>query len=134
MNPTKQGVFNAAWIGLKSQEFKKSMGADGCGCVLYALDGKRCARGWAYEAFGEMDVTAAVGEQFEIRLMQCHDPATSPADMEARLRLFAKAEGLTIPEESKPVPSVRERLDAIYAGNVMGPLESEFTKLWATIR
>lgn len=102
MNVTKQQVFDAAWNGLKAQGFVRAVGLNGL-CTLEAEDGKRCARGHAFAQYN-IDVVDALydwaarfGPNFETDLMRCHDSGTTPADMERRLREFAKAEGLTIP-------------------------------------
>jgi hypothetical protein len=115
MQVTKQQVFDAAWSGLKAQGFVQAIGEYGQPCAQ-SMDGRRCALNHVWNT-----VDANFGMEFDDNgiandLRRCHDDATSPADMERNLREFAAARGLTVPGDEKPIPSVRERLDAIYAG------------------
>jgi hypothetical protein len=112
-----QQIFNRAWHGLKSQEFRQSKWMDDTG-VLYcqALDSKsgcRCAIGWLGNpsngilANDEMNAYLDWRQWFDRswddtlslvnQLVQAHDLATDAENMEHLLRLVALKNGLTVP-------------------------------------
>lgn len=99
-----QFIFDAVWNGLKAQGWQKTgpWGKAGLNPTSRYENGAclRCAHAhaqMAYEArtgtwFGELPLW------FRHGLIDCHDPATSPEDMQERLRTFAGRHGFTVPE------------------------------------
>lgn len=109
----KQEMFNAAYLGLAAQEFRKSY--KDVFCMYRAPNGDKCAFGhcvpdelYRSAMEGELagDVLKMIEEKdicnhfgsFANRLQCCHDDANSPDDMKSRLAAFAKAHNLTVPE------------------------------------
>lgn len=98
---TKQFLFDAAWNGLKAQGWQKT-GSWNKDCVPAVRGCLQCANTFALHAAertGSYGLSDFMHFDHEFRggLIDCHDMARSPADMERRLREFAKAERLTIP-------------------------------------
>lgn len=118
--PSRQEMFNRAYLGLKSQGFQRAHSlADGC---LYLMDdGKRCAWGWVdpegtvnqwgQPMVGSVTTLASRGcgiaaglglddMEFAMDLQEAHDRTDLwPADgrMAGALAKFAAKYGLTIP-------------------------------------
>lgn len=112
MTKTRQEIFNTAYRGLASQNFEKSRGDSGC--AYRGAMGRRCAIGWCisdhdyspnFESWAASmssileaaDVSPA-DAGFARGLQEAHDLAGDAEDMKDRLRTFAHANGLTIPE------------------------------------
>jgi hypothetical protein len=108
MEVTRQDVFNAAWNGLKAQGFVRTDEFKGPAISAKvslvrgapaALDGRMCAFAHAEsicDADGFYDALGAAGID---ALIDCHQLATSPEDMERRMREFAATYNLTIPDD-----------------------------------
>lgn len=140
----KQQIFDAAWRGLKAQGFVRSIrpGATSPGSCLYrGPGGLRCALGHVIpdglyeESFEGKGAPAVVNElggrfvkhiEFLDALQTRHDGATSPADMETRLRAFAGDHGLTIPGDDDGFQRFLER--------VQSPVQLEPGPLAASLR
>lgn len=133
MSITKQQVFDAAWNGLKAQGFIRTdefkghticieHDLHGYGASAYGPAGLKCAFAHAVGTYTSYQVCAGLGnEATKLALVNCHQLATSPADMERRLREFAAAEGLTVPVD---VPTPAEKIAAIVSGpSVLTELE-----------
>lgn len=125
----KQVIFNAAYNGLRSQNFRRSVGPvvgtrKGSApplCVYRAEGGLKCAIGHViadehYSTDLELQCasakpvrqavakslgvpTALVLPDFCVRLQSIHDNSESSTPMETRLKTFANSYGLTIPAE-----------------------------------
>lgn len=108
---TEQEVFNAAYIGLAKQGFKKCKNASGL-CLL-RHDGMKCAIGHCipdqeYDAKLEMmslfelhlriSTLIAADDNFLYELRSCHDDAGDPQTMRNNLADLAAQRGLIIPE------------------------------------
>lgn len=127
MDVTKQQVFDASWKGLKAQGFVKSKvlfghneherwKAWGSGrCTPH--DGSRCcAVQHVLNVYEELNdngpFTNADHPMGAILnpLMMAHNDASSPDDMERRLRAVAKAHALTIPGDDDGFQRFLERV------------------------
>jgi hypothetical protein len=123
---TRQEMFNRAYLGLKSQEFKRCLDVMTGSCVyagqIHLNDGTifkgHCAWGWvdpsvsahhtgSVEMLRRRQVGLAanlVGTgqdsdiQFAMQLQQAHDSAITAQDMKALLTNFAQYYDLTIPD------------------------------------
>lgn len=115
---TKQEMFDRAWRGLKAQGWVRAYDKETSRCEYLTSDGLRCA--WGHvdpdgtakpvakgrSVFGlkEDDVGLAADLSWNLvdfghRLQMAHDNAPDDG-LEARLREFAAAQGLTIPKEA----------------------------------
>lgn len=113
--PSRQEMFDRAVVGLRSQGFKKCTDITESVCSYVNDDGTmHCAWGWVDTS----TKASYVGSVWNLRQMGrglaarlelpdvgwahalqiCHDRSTSPADMEKRLREFAKRFDLTFKE------------------------------------
>jgi hypothetical protein len=101
---TPQQVFDAAWNGLKSQGWQKTGPWDRLrhapannGCL-------KCAHTYAHYALGGWGGITAFraehGPELLYGLVESHDGAASPADMEARMRKLAATHSLAIPGDA----------------------------------
>lgn len=112
---TNQEIFNAVYLGLKSQGFERSLRSEGY-CTYRGDNGRKCAVGWlipdenyspAIE--GDSALDRSVQEclpaelkgktQFLNKLQVVHDDGLDPGLMQTYLLDFAENYGLTIPEE-----------------------------------
>lgn len=113
---TEQEIFDAAYMGLKSQGFEKS--SDGASCFYADGQENHCAIGWAcvlskstmpreetsvqdfsfWESIGEYKNDVLKSRQLFLFYLQCaHDNAKSPAAMRSYLEEFAAEHNLTVP-------------------------------------
>lgn len=111
--PTKQEMFNAAYLGLEAQGFIRAYGErrDGLGGCLY-LDnhGRRCAWGHVDKSLTneiggvetiKIGIAKRLNEEdleFAKHLQWVHDTSYSPNSMVSKLRDLANTWNLTIPE------------------------------------
>lgn len=107
---TQQFLFDAAWNGLKAQGFQKTAGWDKNGAPANKFNAAgevclSCANTFALRGAQEVGEIMGFIEfdlDFRCDLIDCHDKARSPSDMEARLRAFAAERKLTVPVNEKP--------------------------------
>ena len=118
---TNQEMFDAAWNGLKAQDWQRSVREfkDVNGtvftteCRYNGPNGLHCAFGYCLtpterELVQEGDSARGVAKALDLdldgtfanRLQKCHDQSQSPEDMQYRLRNLAKDYNLTIPSET----------------------------------
>lgn len=113
--PTRQEMFNRAFLGLASQGWMQAI--SGGTCRYATPDGRRCAWGWVDRFLTSMHggsvwnlrsqhlgIAAIIPEEdmdFARRMQNAHDclgASRSAEDLEYRFRDFAKFNNLTIPE------------------------------------
>lgn len=123
LQKSRQAAFNGAFRGLRYQGFQRSTGGYGTCFVRHPSHTKDapfcCAIGWLipdtalssmyrnivpWDKVAEPARTAILTPeggptQFALQLMEAHDQSRDPETMERRLRSFAKAYNLTIPDE-----------------------------------
>jgi hypothetical protein len=120
----RQRYFNAAWNGLKSQGFLKSVFPgmpmwdhyEPGECAGDGEKGRHCAAAWALKMDKEAYIIATP-DRFSLFCVKAHNYATSPSDMQSRLRAIAREYGLTVPGDAEwaeeMVRSVVKPIDAI---------------------
>lgn len=110
--PSRQEMFNRAYLGLKSQGFNQCM-IDGT-CVYNGPNGQHCAWGWvdtvpdrhngvsvgtlAFRGIGLAARLSLDDLNWADKLQACHDQAFDARAVKVRLETFAAKCDLTIPE------------------------------------
>lgn len=113
-----QELFNRAYLGLKSQDFKLSRDCNAWDPLYRGPDGTRCAIGWLIpdEKYELSFESSPIDRNFRIfnclnlkntkeniefvqKLQNCHDEASDSEDMIMKLENFGKSYGLTIPSD-----------------------------------
>jgi hypothetical protein len=106
---TIQELFDAAYLGLKSQGFDRASSKSG-GPALddYRSNHRHCALGWVYKVYPQLDFRAQASQwaawlgdfgDFSKDLRRAHDWARGPEDMRLRLVEVAAQYSLTVPDD-----------------------------------
>lgn len=113
--PSRQEMFDRAFLGLSGQGFVKAVESVGGRepCVYVDPEGRRCAWGHVDPSLGPRDVGTVYNLSEEGRgiagrmtagdldfaraLQRCHDGSGGPDDMRERLLKFAADNGLAVP-------------------------------------
>lgn len=114
MSLTKQEMFDRAYRGLASQEWKQCLNANADGCIYKGSDGMRCAWGWVdrgipeihnensldhmrHAGVGVIYTLDADSYAFALNLQSAHDDYDSPNAMRNAFEDLASEYSLTIP-------------------------------------
>lgn len=110
----RQNLFNDAFLGMKSQGFRKC--GDDFGCNYRGLDGLKCVIGHCIPddkysvnlenstpedavVFNVLkELYPNIDSTFAYELQCCHDFSDSPVEMETALRSFALDNDIKVPE------------------------------------
>ncbi len=112
--PSRQEMFDRAFVGLRSQGFKQAKARCGAKCAyLDVTTGFRCAWGWVDTALtyqvepvrslsrGIATTLSPADLNWAMELQDCHDSANSPGEMKRLLLSHAAFYDLTVPEDVK---------------------------------